>query len=121
MAVTFYKLKEGNKLWKIDIQRDENNVMTGYICRNLEMARDASIENYRVRFICYDRTLNKNTMFVYDVGYNDCKYREYLKDENENDILKSYLTTSKKTADIFCKDLDKELGITDGKETGQDD
>lgn len=107
MPVSFYKLKEGNKLYRIDVTRDDNNNITDYVCRNLEMARDASIENYKVRFICYDRTLNKNTMFVYDVGYNDYNHNEYF-DDDQN-YLKTYITTSKKAADNYCKELDTKL------------
>lgn len=107
MPVPFYKLKEGNKLYRIDLTRDDNNDITDYVCRNLVMARDASIENYQVRFICYDTTLNKNIMFKYDVGYNDYNHTEYIDEDHK--YIKTYLTTSKKHVDNFCKELDLKL------------
>ena len=87
------------------------------------MARDASIESYLIRFICYDRTFNKNIMFTYDVGYNDDS--KYIRNDEED--IKFFLTTSKRRFDIECKKLDKDLNKetnelndnTDGEE-GQD-
>lgn len=111
MATPFYKLKEGNKFYRIDIKRDENKNMIDYVYRTLEMARDASIENYKVRFICYDRTLNKNTMFICDVSHKDVIHIEYEPDTDEDVKLeKAYITTSKKLADNYCEQLDKILG-----------
>lgn len=111
MATTFYKLKEGDKFYRIDIKRDTNNNITDYVYHNLEMARDASIENYKVRFICRDKTLNRNIMFVRDVGYNDCNYTEYVDEDHK--YIKTYLTTSKKAADNYCKELDIKLNKND--------
>ena len=119
MATTFYKLKEGDKFYRIDFVYDENEQLIDYIKHDFEMARDASIENYKVRFICYDRTFNKNTMFTYDVQYNDSSKYLYLDDDNN--VIKLFITTSKKRCDAECKKLDNELGKTEtnGKE-GQD-
>ena len=118
MATTFYKLKEGDKFYRIDCIYDENEQLVDYINHDYEMARDASIENYKVRFICYDRTFNKNTMFTYDVRYTDDSRYFY----DDNNVVKTFLTTSKRRYDIECKKLDNELGKTetDDKETGQD-
>ena len=111
MATPFYKLKEGNKFYRIDIKRDENKNMIDYVYRTLEMARDASIENYKVRFICYDRTLNKNTMFICDVSHKDIMHTEYIDNDEDVKLEKTYITTSKKLADNYCEQLDKILGI----------
>ena len=79
--------------------------MIDYVTRNIEMARDASIENYRVRFICYDRTFNKNIMFTYDVNFNDnSKYINH--DDNRPNV---FITTSKRRFDFECKKLDNDL------------
>ena len=120
MATTFYKLKEGDKFYRIDYIYDNTGHLNDYVQHNMEMARDASIENYKVRFICYDRTFNKNTMFTYDVNYNDSSKYFYTSDENK---IKIFLTTSKRRFDIECKKLNEELSkieeIND-EETGQD-
>ena len=115
MATAFYKLKEGNKLYKIDFVYDEEDNLIDYIPHNIEMARDASIENYMVRFICYDKSFNKNIMFKYDVHYNDDT--KYFYDE-DNSKCKVFLTTSKKRFESECNKLDKELN-KNGEE-GQD-
>lgn len=116
MAASFNKLKENDKLYRVDVLYDDENNLKDYVCRNLIMARDASIENYQVRFICYDKTFNKNIMFKYDVGYDTKIFRTY-KDDNK-DMVNMYLTTSKKCADNFCKELDIKLNKND--EEGQD-
>lgn len=116
MATIFYKLKENNKLYRIDVSYDDENNLKDYVCRNLVMARDASIENYQVRFICYDTTFNKNIMFKYDVGLNNSNYTEYIDEDHK--YIKTYLTTSKKNADNFCKELD--LKLNKDEQEGQD-
>lgn len=115
MAGTFYKLKEGDKFYRIDVKYDEDDNMTEFIRHDYVMARDASIENYAVRFICYDKTFNKNVVFSADVNGNDTKKRFY--DEYDNNMLR-FLTTSKRDADNECKRLADELGIEwDAKKT----
>ena len=108
MAGTFYKLKEGDKFYRIDIKYDDNDDMTEFIRHDYVMARDASIENYAVRFICYDKTFNKNTVFSADVGGTDTKKRFY--DEDDNKMIR-FLTTSKRDVDNECKRLADILGI----------
>lgn len=108
MAGTFYKLKEGDKFYRIDVKYDEDDNMTEFIRHDYVMARDTSIENYAVRFICYDKTFNKNTVFSADVNGTDTKKRFY--DEYDNNMIR-FLTTSKRDADNECKRLADELGI----------
>lgn len=109
MAGTFYKLKEGDKFYRIDVKYDDNDNMTEFIRHDYVMARDASIENYAVRFICYDKTFNKNTVFSADVKATDTRHKEY--DDNEKTIMTRYLTTLKRDADNECKRLADILGI----------
>lgn len=118
MATTFYKLKEGDKFYRIDYVYDDNEQLIDYVRHDYEMARDASIENYKVRFICYDKTFVKNVMFTYDVNYDDSVKVFYLNENNKK--IKTFLTTSKRTCDLRCKDLDKQLGKTEDNEEGQD-
>lgn len=115
MATTFYKLQEGDKLYRIDHIYDDGNNLIEYERHNLVMFHPASIENYKVRFICNDTSYNKNIMFTRDVGHNSWCYRDYTDDNNK--FVKMYLTTSKKDADNYCKRLDEELNINNCNET----
>ena len=108
MAGTFYKLKEGDKFYRIDVKYDDDDNMTEFIRHDYVMARDASIENYAVRFICYDKTFNMNTVFSADVSGTDTKKRFYNEDNNK---MIRFLTTSKRDVDNECKRLAEILGI----------
>lgn len=120
MANTFYKLREGDKFYRIDYIYDDDEQLVDYVRHEYEMARDASIENYKVRFICYDRTFNKNTMFTYDLTYSD-QTKIFYVDEDLKDQYKIFVTTSKRKCDIECKRLDDLLGKTVDNEEGQND
>ena len=55
-------------------------------------------------------------MFKYDVGLNNSNYTEYIDEDHK--YIKTYLTTSKKNADNFCKELD--LKLNKDEQEGQD-
>ena len=103
MATTFYKLKEGDKFYRLDLKYDEDNNLIDYVRHDYVMKRDASIENYNVRFMCYDSVKQGNTMFMADLKMQDNQKRIY---DDETSLYTRYLTVSKKKCDNECARLD---------------
>ena len=117
MATTFYKLKEGDKFYRLDLEYDENNNLIDYIRHDYVMKRDASIENYNVRFMCYDSVKQGNTMFMVDLNMQDNQKRIY---DDETNVYKRYLTVSKKKCDAECARLDEIIGRNVNTEDSSD-
>lgn len=115
MAIAFDKMKVGDKLFRIDITRDDNGNVIDFVRHDLEIARDTGLCDYMVKFLCYDKTFNNAAVaFRRDVGINNSSKSFY--DDNKNMIM--YLTTSKRNADLTCKELDEKLNKNDKE--GQD-
>ena len=118
MATTFYKLKEGDKFYRLDLKYDEDNNLVDYVRHDYIMKRDASIENYNVRFMCYDSVKQGNTMFVVDLNSTDVQKRIY---DDEDILYMRYITVSKRKCDAECARLDEIIGKNVNTEDSSDD
>lgn len=102
MANPFYKLKAGDKLYRIDFKYDENNELNKVESHILECARDRSIENYIIKIMAYDRSNNDNPVLM-GIDCNHLASVDWIYVDDDETKPKRFVTTSKRTFDNIIK------------------
>jgi len=109
MATPFYKLKTGDKLYRIDFKYD-NDALSKIETHMLECARDRSIENYVIKIMAYDKS-NDNNPILMGIDCNHLATTNWTYFDDDQDKPKRFVTTSKRTFDNIVKMFNEKLGL----------